>query len=132
VVCLCREKKSILTCNIRRIVPPRRLPNSIDELNLLRRQFDLRKVLDDARWSHRFGDHAVSADFGPGEDHLCGRDGRTRAFGDALGDFLDFVAGDEERDADYVVSEGLDTEKKKIRKCLVSDLLIGKDAPSRR
>lgn len=101
------------------------LAKSADLLNLLGEQFNLLEVVADTRWGNRLGDNAVAANLRPGEtrqssvnaSRLKARKGIVHdvstsdlgagALGDGLGDLLDLGAGDQERDAEHVVTESL-------------------------
>jgi hypothetical protein len=61
------NQRNQLTCDIRDVVASLLLPHRFDLGDVLGGELDLFEVLDDARRRHGFRDHAVPADFGPGE-----------------------------------------------------------------
>lgn len=69
-------------------------------------QVDLLEVLGDAGQGDGLGDDGVAADLGPGEDDLGGGDGLALLLGQVLGDGLDLVRVDEQREALGVVAKG--------------------------
>jgi hypothetical protein len=69
-------------------------------------QLDLLEVLGNARNGDGLGDDGVAADLGPGEDDLGGGDGLALLLGQVLGDGLDLLGVDEQREALGVVAKG--------------------------
>lgn len=96
-----------LVSNVRSVVASAVLAQLGHLGDFLGSELHLLEVLLDAGRRNRLGDDTVAADLGPGEDDLSGGDGGAEALGGRLGDFLDFGAGDEEGDAEAVVTEGL-------------------------
>ena len=75
--------------------------------NLLRGKFNLLEVGLDTRCRHRLGDDAVATDLGPGQDDLGGGNLGAESLGRRLGNLLDLGAGDQQGNAEAVVTEGL-------------------------
>lgn len=97
-----------LVGHVRGVVAAAVLAELGDLGNLLAGELDLLEVLDNARGSDGLGDDRVAADLGPVEDDLGGGDGLAGALGGLLSDGLDVGVGDEKRNVEHVVSEGLD------------------------
>lgn len=69
-------------------------------------QVNLLEVLGNASLGDGLGDDGVAANLGPGEDDLGGGDGLALLLGQVLGDGLDLVGVDEQREALGVVAKG--------------------------
>lgn len=116
-----------LVSSVRGVVASAVLAKSTDLLNLLGQELNLLEVVADTRWGHRLGDDAVATGLRPGETgplsvnasrlkrrksivhDVSTSDLGAGALGDGLGDLLDLRAGDQERDAEHVVTESLPT-----------------------
>lgn len=84
----------------------RGLAKLVQRSNSLVIQVNLLEVLGNASLGDRLGDDGVAANLGPGEDDLGGGDGLALLLGQVLGDGLDLVGVDEQRDALGVVAKG--------------------------
>ena len=96
-----------LVSHVRCVVAAALLAKLGDLGELLLGELDLLEVLGNARGSDGLGNDRVAALLGPVEDDLGGGDGLAETLGGLFGDGLDVGVGDEKRDVEHVVTEGL-------------------------